>query len=129
VILAVVVALDALVVRLVLIPALLAVTRHAAWHQPKWLARVLPKSGSPAEAQSGAPFRLAQRGTETGRPRPARAAPGHRVLAVLANALTGARRISPAARTGSVEESLPLPPAMTSASRQVVKQRDRRQAK
>jgi putative drug exporter of the RND superfamily len=43
VILAVAVALDALVVRLVLIPALLAVTRHAAWHQPGWLARVLPK--------------------------------------------------------------------------------------
>ena len=43
VILAVAVALDALVVRLVLIPALLAVTRHAAWHQPKWLGRVLPK--------------------------------------------------------------------------------------
>lgn len=43
VILAVAVALDALVVRLVLIPALLAVTRHAAWHQPKWLARILPK--------------------------------------------------------------------------------------
>jgi len=36
-------ALDALVVRLVLIPALLAVTRHAAWHQPKRLARILPK--------------------------------------------------------------------------------------
>ena len=43
VILAVAVVLDALVVRLVLIPALLAVTRHAAWHQPKWLARILPK--------------------------------------------------------------------------------------
>lgn len=43
VILAVAVALDALVVRLVLIPALLAVTRYAAWHQPKWLARILPK--------------------------------------------------------------------------------------
>ena len=43
VILAVAVALDALVVRLVLIPALLALTRHAAWYQPKWLARILPK--------------------------------------------------------------------------------------
>ena len=43
VILAVAVALDALVVRLVLIPALLAVTRQAAWYQPKWLARILPK--------------------------------------------------------------------------------------
>lgn len=43
VILAVAVAFDALVVRLVLIPALLAVTRHAPWHQPRWLARILPK--------------------------------------------------------------------------------------
>jgi RND superfamily putative drug exporter len=43
VILAVAVALDALVVRLVLLPALLRLTRHAAWHQPRWLARVLPK--------------------------------------------------------------------------------------
>lgn len=44
VILAVAVALDALVVRLVLIPALQAVTRHAAWHQPRRLARILPKA-------------------------------------------------------------------------------------
>ncbi|MHB1775679.1 MAG: MMPL family transporter [Acidimicrobiales bacterium] len=43
VILAVAVALDALVVRLVLLPALLRLTRHAAWHQPRWLARLLPK--------------------------------------------------------------------------------------
>jgi putative drug exporter of the RND superfamily len=43
VILAVAVALDALVVRLVLIPALLAITRHTAWHQPRWLAAILPK--------------------------------------------------------------------------------------
>ena len=42
-VLAVVVALDAIVVRLVLIPALLAVTRHAAWHQPRRLARILPE--------------------------------------------------------------------------------------
>ncbi len=43
VILAVAVALDAVVVRLVLLPALLRLSRHAAWHQPRWLARVLPK--------------------------------------------------------------------------------------
>jgi len=43
VILAVAVALDALIVRLVLLPALLRLTRHAAWHQPRWLGRVLPK--------------------------------------------------------------------------------------
>ena len=42
VILAVAVALDAIVVRLVLLPALLRLTHHAAWHQPRWLARVLP---------------------------------------------------------------------------------------
>lgn len=43
VILAVAVALDALVVRLVLLPALLRFARHAAWHQPRWLGRLLPK--------------------------------------------------------------------------------------
>ena len=43
VILAVAVALDALVVRLVLLPALLRLTHHAAWHQPRWLARILPR--------------------------------------------------------------------------------------
>jgi RND superfamily putative drug exporter len=42
VILAVAVALDALVVRLALVPALLAIAGHAAWHQPRWLARILP---------------------------------------------------------------------------------------
>jgi RND superfamily putative drug exporter len=43
VILAVAVALDALVVRLVLLPVVLRLARHAAWHQPRWLARVLPR--------------------------------------------------------------------------------------
>ncbi|MHB1555826.1 MAG: MMPL family transporter, partial [Acidimicrobiales bacterium] len=43
VILAVAVALDALVVRLVLLPALLRLAHHAAWHQPRWLARILPE--------------------------------------------------------------------------------------
>ncbi|MHB1928453.1 MAG: MMPL family transporter [Acidimicrobiales bacterium] len=42
VILAVAVALDAIVVRLVLLPVLLRLTHHAAWHQPRWLARILP---------------------------------------------------------------------------------------
>lgn len=42
VILAVAVALDAVVVRLVLLPAVLRLSGHAAWHQPRWLARVLP---------------------------------------------------------------------------------------
>ena len=43
VILAVAVALDALVVRMVLLPVVLRLTHHAAWHQPRWLARVLPE--------------------------------------------------------------------------------------
>ncbi len=42
VILAVAVALDALVVRLVLLPVLLRLAHHAAWHQPRWLQRLLP---------------------------------------------------------------------------------------
>ena len=42
-ILAVAVALDALVVRLVLLPVLLRLGGHRIWHQPPWLARILPK--------------------------------------------------------------------------------------
>jgi RND superfamily putative drug exporter len=43
VILAIAVALDALVVRLVLLPVVLRLGGHASWHQPKWLGRILPK--------------------------------------------------------------------------------------
>ena len=43
VILAVAVALDALVVRLVVLPVVLRLGGHSAWHQPKWLGRILPK--------------------------------------------------------------------------------------
>ena len=43
VILAVAVALDALVVRLVLLPVVLRYGRHLSWHQPKWLGKVLPR--------------------------------------------------------------------------------------
>jgi RND superfamily putative drug exporter len=43
VILAVAVALDAIVVRLLLLPVLLRLSGHAAWHQPRWLGRVLPE--------------------------------------------------------------------------------------
>ncbi len=42
VILAVAVALDALVVRLVLLPVLLRLGRHHMWYRPAWLDRVLP---------------------------------------------------------------------------------------
>jgi RND superfamily putative drug exporter len=43
VILAVAVALDALVVRLVLLPIVLRYGRHHSWHLPRWLGRILPK--------------------------------------------------------------------------------------
>jgi RND superfamily putative drug exporter len=43
VILAVAVALDALVVRLVLLPVLLRLGRHRSWHLPRWLAKILPR--------------------------------------------------------------------------------------
>ncbi len=43
VILAIAVALDALVVRLVVLPVLLRVGGHRSWHQPSWLGRILPK--------------------------------------------------------------------------------------
>lgn len=43
VILAIAVALDALVVRLVVLPVVLRLGGHSAWHQPKWLGRILPK--------------------------------------------------------------------------------------
>ncbi|WP_416874591.1 MMPL family transporter [Kitasatospora sp. SC0581] len=35
--------LDAALVRLVLLPVLLRLTGHAAWHTPRWLDRVLPR--------------------------------------------------------------------------------------
>ena len=43
VILAIAVALDALVVRLVVLPVALRLGGHRAWQQPKWLGRILPK--------------------------------------------------------------------------------------
>jgi RND superfamily putative drug exporter len=42
VILAIAVALDALVVRLVLLPVLLRLGGRSAWHRPAWLGRVIP---------------------------------------------------------------------------------------
>ena len=42
VILAIAVALDALVVRLVLLPVILRLGGHKAWHRPTWLNRVIP---------------------------------------------------------------------------------------
>jgi hypothetical protein len=42
VILAVAVALDAFVVRLVLLPVLLRLGRHHVWYRPLWLNRILP---------------------------------------------------------------------------------------
>ena len=43
VILAIAVALDAIVVRLVVLPIVLRLGMHHSWHQPKWLGRILPK--------------------------------------------------------------------------------------
>ncbi len=43
VILAIAVALDALVVRLVVLPVVLRLGGHSAWHQPKWLGHFLPR--------------------------------------------------------------------------------------
>ena len=43
VILAVAVALDAFVVRMVLLPVVLRYGLHVSWDQPRWLGRVLPK--------------------------------------------------------------------------------------
>ncbi|GAA1222147.1 hypothetical protein GCM10009665_10440 [Kitasatospora nipponensis] len=43
VVLGVAVLLDAALVRLVLLPVLLRLTGHAAWHTPAWLDRILPK--------------------------------------------------------------------------------------
>ena len=42
IILAVSVFLDALCIRLILLPVVLRLTGHGAWHRPAWLARVLP---------------------------------------------------------------------------------------
>lgn len=41
-ILGVAVFLDAALIRLVLLPVLLRLTRHATWSCPSWLARLLP---------------------------------------------------------------------------------------
>jgi putative drug exporter of the RND superfamily len=43
IILAVAVFLDALLIRMILLPVVLRLTGHGAWHQPKWLGRVLPR--------------------------------------------------------------------------------------
>jgi RND superfamily putative drug exporter len=42
IILAIAVFLDALLIRLILLPVLLRITGHGAWHQPRWLGRLLP---------------------------------------------------------------------------------------
>ncbi len=43
IILAIAVFLDALCIRLILLPVMLRLTGHGAWHQPRWLARILPR--------------------------------------------------------------------------------------
>lgn len=57
--LAVAIAIDATIVRLVLVPALMAVAGRTAWYMPRWLDRILPRVelepaaglGIPAEAR------------------------------------------------------------------------------
>jgi RND superfamily putative drug exporter len=44
IILAVAVLLGALCIRLILLPVLLRLTGHAAWHRPAWLDRILPRA-------------------------------------------------------------------------------------
>ncbi len=52
--LAVAIAIDATVVRLVLVPALMAVAGSRAWYLPRWLDRLLPRI-RPAQADAGRP--------------------------------------------------------------------------
>jgi RND superfamily putative drug exporter len=42
IILAVAVFLDALCIRLIVLPVVLRIAGHAAWHRPRWLDRALP---------------------------------------------------------------------------------------
>lgn len=42
IILAIAVFLDALCIRLILLPVVLRLTGHRAWRRPAWLARILP---------------------------------------------------------------------------------------
>jgi RND superfamily putative drug exporter len=42
IILAVAVFLDALCIRLIMLPVVLRLAGHTAWHAPSWLARILP---------------------------------------------------------------------------------------
>jgi RND superfamily putative drug exporter len=37
--------LDALLIRLVVLPVVLRITGHLAWHRPAWLDKVLPAAG------------------------------------------------------------------------------------
>ena len=43
VIMSIAVFLDALLIRLILLPVVLRLTGHGAWHQPSWLGRLLPE--------------------------------------------------------------------------------------
>jgi RND superfamily putative drug exporter len=63
--LAVGVLLDAFLIRMTLVPAVLALTRHGAWWLPRWLDRVLPnldvegrKLTRPAQEHVPAPVRM-----------------------------------------------------------------------
>ena len=51
VILGIAVLLDAMLVRLILVPTLLRFFGHSAWALPRWLARILPESASDTGSQ------------------------------------------------------------------------------
>ena len=53
--LAVAIAIDATIVRLVLVPALMAVAGRVAWYMPRWMDRLLPKIESPARHATATP--------------------------------------------------------------------------
>ena len=88
--LAVAIAIDATLVRLVLVPALMAVAGRVAWYMPRWLDRLLPRIE--LEPQPFDPFEpeLDELEPDTAFPRHARGAERdpHEALAVLREAVT-----------------------------------------
>ncbi|GAA3166454.1 MMPL family transporter [Blastococcus jejuensis] len=66
--LAVAIAIDATLVRLVLVPALMALAGRRAWYLPRWLDRLLPGAGAPRPAGARA------MAVPTGTPEPVTAA-------------------------------------------------------
>ena len=78
--------LDALVIRMVLVPGLMLLTGHANWWLPRWLDRALPHLNVEGDAQDG-PHPHPERRTHThvpiGDPRPPTAPPETTIRAAL----------------------------------------------